>query len=99
MNSYIHMENDYPNHTTTQLLIQHISEAVAKSFSTPNQYGDAILLFNTDLLCIEANIPACQSTGYSKNELLTLHLADLLHIDELQQPIADINTLKANGTL
>lgn len=99
MNSCIHMENDYPNHTTTQLLIQHISEAVAKSFSTPNQYGDAILLFNSDLLCIEANITACQLTGYSKSELLTLHLSDLLHIDELQQPIPDTNTLQASWKL
>jgi PAS domain S-box-containing protein len=99
MNSCIHMENDYPNHTTTQLLIQHISDAVAKSFSAPDQYGAAILIFNQDFLCIEANVNACQLTGYSKNELLTLHLSDLLHIDELQQPIPDTGTLKAGGKM
>jgi PAS domain S-box-containing protein len=65
----------------------------------PDQYGDAILLFNPDLLCIEANIPACQLTGYSKQELLTLYLSDLLHIDELQQPMPNAGVLKASGIM
>lgn len=99
MNFCIYMENDFPNHTTNQLLIQHISEAVAKSFSTPDQHGHAILIFNREFLCIEANVNACQLTGYSKNELLTLHLPDLLHIDELQQTIPDLDKLKASGRL
>jgi PAS domain S-box-containing protein len=99
MNFRVHMVNEMPNHTTNQLLIQHISEAVVKSFSTSGQYDDAILLFNHEFLCIEANINACQLTGYSKNELLTLHLSDLLHIDELQQTLPGIDTLQASGKL
>jgi PAS domain S-box-containing protein len=99
MNSCTHMENEIPNHTTTQLLIKHISEAITKGFSTPDQHGHAILLFNYEFLCIEANANACQLTGYSKMELLTLHLSDLLHIDELQHIIPDINSLKAGDKL
>lgn len=99
MNSCVPMVNEMPNHTNNQLLIQHISEAIAKSFSASDQYDDAILLFNHEYLCIEANINACQLTGYSRSELLTLHLSDLLHIDELQQTLPGIDTLKASGKL
>lgn len=99
MNSCVRMENEKPNNTTIQLIAQHISEAIAKSFSTPHQYGEAILLFNNDLLCIEANITACELTGYSKPELFTLHLKDLFHRDEPSQPIPNAATLQAAGQL
>jgi PAS domain S-box-containing protein len=40
--------------------------------------SDAILQFDIEGLCVEANERACQIFGYSKDELLSLHFADIL---------------------
>jgi PAS domain S-box-containing protein len=61
--------------------------------------GDAIIIFNKDFLCIDANVNACQLTGYSKKELLTLQLSDLLHIDEVHRPMPETAQLKAGSKI
>jgi PAS domain S-box-containing protein len=56
------------------------------SFQWPGEpSGKAIILFNKTYHCLDANTNACCLTGYSKQELTTLHWRNLLHYDELDQ--------------
>jgi PAS domain S-box-containing protein len=60
---------------------------------TADQPGDAIIIFNKAYQCLEANTSACHLTGYNRQELIQLNLLDLIHIDELNQPVPETTVL------
>lgn len=68
-------------------------------FRLHDRHGDAMLVFDNDLTCLDANAGACRLTGYNKKELLTMSLADLIHIDEVQQPMPATDRLKIGDSL
>jgi PAS domain S-box-containing protein len=68
-------------------------------FRFNDQHCDAILIFNSELECLDANAGACRLTGYSKKELLALSLADLIHIEELHQTLPATVGLNAGDNI
>lgn len=57
--------------------------------------SDGIFIADKNGKCIEVNSKACELTQYSKEELLTKNIRDLLHPDELDKPLRIEEILEA----
>jgi PAS domain S-box-containing protein len=59
------------------------------------QASEAIFVFTPDWKCIEVNNAACEMTGYSKEELLTMKVIDLVCPEDLKKTPPRITELSA----
>ena len=62
-----------------------------------NQANAGIVQTNTEGRFVNVNERYCEITGYSKNELLQLHLADITHPDDVQKNLTLFKQCKEEG--
>lgn len=78
-------------------IIKKLKESEAKSRSIIDYSPEGVFLIDEKGKYLEVNPAVCRITGYSKDELLTLSIQDILYAEDLEEALQHIRDVEEKG--
>ena len=89
--AFVELERHFRTETALQ-------ESEARQRSYVDNAPDGVFIVDDSGAYLDVNPAACAMTGYTRQELLAMHIPDLLHPDSLQAGLEHFTRLKTQGS-